>query len=178
METATLEATVLMGALVVRSIRTDAGVSVSASYGETSGATDRTKLNVLFSGLTEGKAAIFRLDLDAVPMVGDMYPDYRGILLGADLGLGATSPAMISATFENEEMQASTPFQPFSQEFDGRIETSGRLEAYHSQAPSQMYGQTGTTDNPTVPEPSTAVLLLAGAAGLMSWRSRRCALGC
>lgn len=162
------------GSLVLQSNRTDPGVSVFASYGTTDNTVDQTKLQVEFSGLLPGTAAIFRIDLDPVPFEGIMYPDYRGILLGGDMGLGPTEPAMISATFSNDGMQASTPSMPFAPDVPGVITTSGILESYHAQASSQMYGQTGTTE--VIPEPSTAILMLAASAGLLSMRMRRQAL--
>lgn len=161
------------GSLVMQSERSDPGVNVFATYGTTSGSTDRTKLELSFSGLSTNQAVIFRIDLDPVPATGALYPDYRGIMAGGNMGSGPTDPALISATFSADGMEASTPMTPFAPNIEGMIETSGQLEAYHRQAPSRMYGQTGTTEVDPVPEPSTAVLFLASATWLLSLRMRR-----
>ena len=93
-------------------------------------------------------------------------------MLGGDVGIGPTDPALVAATFSFNGMQSTTPETPFDPELEGVIDTSGQLEAYHAQASSVMFEQEGRTGEP-IPEPSTALLLLAGAAGLFSLSLRR-----
>jgi len=169
------------GGLTLLSNRSDAGISISSSFGTVSDVdltTDRSKLVLDVSGLTPGKALIFRFDLDPNPLTTTMFPDYRQVMLGADIGdgNGPATPSLISATFAAgvgpDFMTTSTTPASFTGEFDGLLTTAGLLEGYHSQASSQMFGQTGETGE--IPEPSTAVLLFAGFAGLsLARRNRR-----
>ncbi len=168
------------GGLTILSNRSDAGVSISSSFGTVSDVdltTDRSKLVLDISGLTPGKALIFRFDLDPNPMTTTMFPDYRQVMLGANTGSGPATPSLISATFasdydDDERMTTSTNPTPFVGEFNGILSTAGLLEGYHSQGSSQMFGQNGGTEE--IPEPSTAVLLFAGFAGLsLARRNRR-----
>lgn len=147
--------------------RSDAGVTVSANLI----ADDPTKLQLNFTGLSKGKAALFRIDLDPVPVVNVLYPDYRGIILGADTGQGPTDPALISATFSRDGMpDATTPAAPFN----GNIQTtisSGMLEVYATQSRTDMFDFNGGT---VIPEPATVSLLALAGAGICC-RRRRCA---
>jgi len=156
-----------LGSLVRRDYRTDDGVGISAQFGA-----DMTEIVLNFTGLTAGRAAIFRLDLDPLDSTGMMFPDYRSILLGANNGNGSTQPALNSATFSKAGVPDLQTFPlAFSVPLASGLVTTGQLEGYRSQAATEMYGQSGSTTE--IPEPSTAVLLLAGAAGLMGLGSRR-----
>jgi hypothetical protein len=148
------------GNVALPNIRTDAGVTItSANYllGDT------TKVQVNFTGLTQGKFAIFRLDLDPVPMVNYLYPDYRVVILGAN----GNSPALVSATFsEAGQPDASTPFTAFIGGIQGNI-GSGLLEVYHNQSRTDMFDMDGT-----IPEPSSFALLAIAGMGWVSLRRR------
>jgi hypothetical protein len=148
------------GQIALPNIRTDAGVTITgANYL----AGDTTKVQVNFTGLTQGKFAIFRLDLDPIPMVNVVYPDYRVVILGAN----GNSPALVSATFsEAGQPDASTPFTAFSGGIQGNI-NSGLLEVYHNQSRTEMFDLDGT-----IPEPSSFVLLAMAGMGLASIRRR------
>lgn len=160
------------GALALVTKYSDSGVTLSASYGAVSDSDptlDTTKLKLNIGGLTPGKALMFRVDLDPVPMNNVAFPDYQCILTGASDVPGETNtPASIVALFasgsgENRMTTATAPadfIQGVGQTFIG----AGLLEAYHDQSGSHLYSQTGGTE---IPEPSTLLLVLAGAAGLL-----------
>jgi hypothetical protein len=132
------------GNLILQDPRSDAGVTVTANY--LNG--DTTKLQLNFTGLGQGKAAIFRIDLDPAPMNNVAFPDYRGIMLGANVGGGATNPALLSATFSMTGMpNATTIPKPFTADISGTI-SSGMLEVYLSQARTDMFDQNGSTEIP------------------------------
>ena len=149
--------------LVLQDPRSDAGVTVTANY--LNG--DQSKLQLNFSGLGQGKAALFRIDLDPAPMTDVMFPDYRGIILGADVGGGASMAALVSATFSMDGMpNASTPPSAFNGNITGTV-SSGTLEVYLNQSRTDMFDHDGTTE---IPEPATlAPMALAGLA----WLARR-----
>jgi hypothetical protein len=148
------------GDIALPNIRTEAGVTITgANYV----AGDTTKVQVNFTGLTQGKFAIFRLDLDPVPMVNYLYPDYRAVILGAN----GNSPALVSATFsEAGQPDASTPFTAFIGGIQGNI-GSGLLEVYLNQSRTDMFDLDGT-----IPEPSSFALLAIAGMGLTSIRRR------
>lgn len=152
------------GALSFLSPMSDAGISISSSYGTVSDSDptiDHTKLVLDISGLTAGKAVMFRFDIDPVPMIDFLYPDYRMVVLGGDGGSGPSDPALISATFSSGEgdqaMSTSTDFRELRGEFQEDI-TSGVLEAYGAQSNATMTSQSDMT----IPEPSAGALLLIG----------------
>lgn len=165
------------GMLTILSDRSDSGISLASSYGTVSDidlTEDRSKLVLDISGLTPGKAMIFRLDLDPNPMTTVAFPDYRQVMLGADVGDGNGSAdiALISAAFSagvgSDRMTTATNPTPFGPEFQEIISTAGLIEGYRTQTASQRFSANGSTE---IPEPSTVVLLLAGLAS--AYLSRR-----
>ena len=157
--------------LTILSNRSDPGITLASSYGE-----DRSKLVLDIGGLTPGKALFFRLDVDPNPMTTAAFPDYRHVMLGADVGdgNGPAAPALISALFAagegSERMTTATSPSEFNPGIEEILSMSGLIEGYHSQASSQRYSTSGTT----IPEPSTVMLLLAGLAGLSRTRRSLC----
>jgi len=155
------------GSLLLDTGRSDPGVSFSAQFG--SGNTDPTKLVIDFNGLTDDLAAIFRIDLDPMPMVDAVYPDYRGIMMGADVGDGPTTPAAIQAVFAKDGMTTPSQSVLLQGEFQEPITTSGQLEIYHQQAQTVVFEHM----RQAIPEPTAAVLLSMGLAGIALRRGRR-----
>ena len=167
------------GMLTILSNHSDPGITLASSYGtvsDTDLTEDRSKLVLDIGGLTPGKALFFRFDLDPNPMTTVAFPDYRHVMLGADVGdgNGPAAPAVISALFAAGEGLDRMTTATIPTEFDpGIVEiltTAGLIEGYHSQAPSQRYSTSGNT----IPEPSTVMLLLAGLAGLSRTRRSLC----
>ncbi len=162
------------GALTFLTKYSDPGVTLSSTYGTVSdvdSTIDPTKLVLNIGGLTPGKSLIFRVDLDAMPMASIAYPDFQYVLLGADIedGQGPATPASISALFASGSMTTATAPMDFAPGMGQTFPAAGLLEPYYSQTASSLYQQTGGTE---VPEPSTALLLLAGLAGLWQHRHR------
>jgi hypothetical protein len=166
------------GALTYVSKYSDPGITMSSSYGTVSDVDltpDPAKLVLDISGLTAGKALMFRVDLDPVPMGAIAFPDFQYVLLGGDMddGNGPATPAMISGLFTagsgENQMSTATQSVPFAPGMQQTFPTQGLLEAYHFQSSSSLYQLTGGTE---IPEPSAALLLLAGWAGLLPRRLR------
>lgn len=162
------------GSLTLLTKYSDPGVTLSSSYGTVSdvdSTIDRTKLVLNIGGLTPGRSLIFRVDLDPTPMTSVAYPDFQYVLLGADIenGQGPATPAEISALFASGSMTTVTAPMDFAPGMGQTFPSAGLLEPYHSQSNSSLYQQTGGTE---IPEPSTALLLLAGLAGLSRYRRR------
>ncbi|MEM8946710.1 MAG: PEP-CTERM sorting domain-containing protein [Planctomycetota bacterium] len=144
------------GFLSMLAPNSDDGVSLdSASYGG-----DNTELQLNFSGLTPGQAAIFRVDIDE-PGGVFLYPDYREAFQGANEGFGRNGDlANLSATFDND-VTVNAMFPQI-----GRLETAGQVEGYHSQTMTPP-------DTSMVPEPASVCLMLAGLCGLSATLRRR-----
>ena len=154
------------GSLAMDMGRSDAGVSLSGSYGS-----DASELVVNFSGLSAGKAAIFRVDLDpsASNTSGMLYPDYREAVLGAN----GNELALVDVAFSSGKQFADLPFMT---DIHGDVIDTRVLEAYHSQAPSGRDPDSGVPtflSGDVVPEPTSAILFLLGVAGMLSVRKRR-----
>ncbi len=155
------------GSLAMEMGRSDAGVSLSGSH---DGA-DASRLVVNFSGLSAGKAAIFRVDLDpsASNTSGMLYPDYREAVLGAN----GNELALVDVAFSSGNQFAGLPFMT---DIHGDVINTRVLEAYHSQAASGRDPDNGVPtflSGDVVPEPASAVLCLLGMAGMLSVRKRR-----
>lgn len=167
------------GMLTILSNRSDPGISMSSSFGtvsDTNPTIDPTKLVLDIQGLTPGKAMIFRLDLDANPVTTMAFPDYQQVMLGADIGdgNGPGDPALVSAIFAagqgSNRMTTATAFSEFNPGIEKVLFMAGQIEGYHTQSSSNMYSMDGQTQ---IPEPATALLLLAGMAGLSGARCFR-----
>jgi len=168
------------GALTILSNRSDSGISMSSSYGTISDVDltqDPSKLVLDINGLTPGKAMFFRLDLDANPVKTMAFPDFQHVMLGGDIGdgNGPADPALISAVFAAGEgsnrMTAATEPSPFDPGIDRILDMAGMIEGYHSQSFSEFYSASGGTDQ--IPEPTTLMLMLAGAGVVGSSRYSR-----
>ena len=80
---------------IKNSMYTDVGVGVTGSVDPN----NAKVLNVNFTGLTQGKMAIFHIDLDPSNPNDFSYPDYRMVLFGAPLeGEDPTEPAVATIT--------------------------------------------------------------------------------
>lgn len=143
------------GLLSMLSAQSDDGVELtSAMY-----LGDMSEIQLDFTGLTEGLAAIFRLDIDE-PDGMYMFPDYREAFQGANEGVGRTGAlAKLSATFDTgASVNALFPRV-------GLVTNSGIPERYHSQSMT-------TTATSMVPEPTTLVLFVSALAGTAVMRRR------
>ncbi len=167
------------GMLAILSNRSDPGMTLASSYGTVSDVDlteDRTKLVLDIGGLTPGKAMYFRLDLDPNPMTNFAFPDYRHVMLGADIGDedGPADAAILTAVFAAGEgpdrMTTATEPEEFNPGFDEILGLAGLIEGYHSQSDSEYFSTGGGTK---IPEPATVMLLLAGVAGLSGTRRPR-----
>ncbi len=163
--------------LTFLSSRSDAGISISSSFGTVSDidlTPDPAKLVVDIQGLTPGAGLIFRVDLDPTTPNALLYSDYREVVLGANIGNGSGNPALISSTFSSgqgdDRMSTASPFVPFGGDFDNMLESAGQLEGYHAQSSSEMFSQSGGTE---IPEPNSSLLLIAAFALVSKHRVRR-----
>jgi len=147
-------------------IYTDPGVTITGSSVSGDGKT----LMVNFDGLTAGRKAIFNIDLDTTDPGLFPFPDYRMVLCGApsspsDMGV----PATISGTFTNV---ASPPPNTTTLTMD--LEATTVVPEFFEQfvRPAKEMEMNEIKEK-FIPEPSSAVLALAGIAGLMGLRRRR-----
>lgn len=147
------------GEVFIKSNQTSSGVTVSGDY---NGSMQQLKIN--FTGLGPNEMALFRIDLDPDPnhdpVVSELYPDYRSVLLGADPGTGPTDPALISAVFSMVGMDDAQT-EPVPLQGPDTVSHAGELEVYHAQTETDMFDTDGQ-----VPEPSSLVLLGLSALGL------------
>jgi hypothetical protein len=135
---------------------TDAGVTITSS----SVSPDMKTLTVNFDGLTAGKKAIFNIDLDTTDPNYFMYPDYRIVLFGAPLeGESPTTPADVDVTFTGPlpAPNTKTLHAAFVQEGETPEFANEHIRAYQEEDKMEVTGL-------GVPEPSTALLTLAGIA--------------
>ena len=152
------------GTPVSPTTRSDPGVGVTGVL-----ANGNTELVLTFTGLGPNDAAIFRVDLDPVPMLNNLFPDYREVMMGSDAGNGPTDPALIQATFSMAGMpDAMTPQTALIG--PETVTNPGLLEVYHAQAPTSQFGQDGTT----IPEPASATMLVFTALGLLGRKRSIC----
>lgn len=154
------------GEVFLRSNQTTASVGITGSYDSST-----NSLKIDFTGLGTEEVAIFRIDLDPdpnySPMVTELYPDYRSVLLGADPGTGPTDPALISAVFSMAGMPDAET-EPTPLDGPATINNAGELEVYHAQTMTDMFGQDGG-----IPEPTTVSLLGIASLGCIAGRRRR-----
>jgi hypothetical protein len=149
---------------IKETIYTDAGVDITGS----SLSADKKTLTVNFTGLDAGKKAIFCIDLDTTDPNAFMYPDYRLVLFGTPDN--PTTPGTATSTFVNAASPApnsssvALQLDPLTMEpeFEG-----ANIRPYHDPDKMEVLGG-------GIPEPSAAVLALAGlAAFAVRTRGRR-----
>ncbi len=147
---------------IKNSAYTDAGVDITSS--SVSGST----LTVNFSGLSASKSVIFRIDIDTNDPNIFPFPDFRTVLFGADTGNGPGTPAEHTATFTSGDM-SSTTLATQLDSIVGQMEFfEGQVRPYHSADPVIPHGGGGT-----VPEPTSAVLFLAGMMSAIALRRKQ-----
>lgn len=154
----------MKGMLGVLSNKSDANISIDAMFGMTNNSVDTTKLVVNFTGLTPGKAAIFRFDLDPIPMVNTMFPDYQVVMLGAQNAPNSPNNPRATAT---TTFTSGTADPVFFEQPSSLLPLAGLLEPYHAQTMVTSY-----PDVP-VPEPTSFLLLASSLAGLAFTRRRK-----
>jgi len=144
------------GFLSMLSGQSDNGVTLdSAVFGA-----DTSELQLNFSGLGQGQAAIFRVDIDE-PGGVFMFPDFRDAFQGANQGFGRNGDRAILTTAFANGPDTSVMFRQL-----GRLEGFGRPEGYQHQTMPMP-------EIATVPEPSSLLLLLAGFTGIAAMRRKR-----
>ncbi|QDS99746.1 PEP-CTERM sorting domain-containing protein [Adhaeretor mobilis] len=116
-------------------------------------------LTVNFSGLAPGESAIFTIDLDTTDANAFQLPDFREVLLGADLGSGTGTPAYTTAAFSSGDPVPELQFAIY----DDAIPYAGmNVRPYHAADPVFNVDLNGSA----IPEPSSFALLVMGLAGL------------
>jgi PEP-CTERM motif-containing protein len=151
----------------------DEGVDITGS----SVSEDGRELTINFDGLAAGKSVIFRVDLDTNDDSIFPFPDFRNVLFGNSDGSGMR--ATTSATFLSEAGSAITPKTLLTKisELDQKqiVYWEGNVRPYSVIDPVIPQGGGGTTE---IPEPTSAMLLLAGVVGAFAvWRKRQEGLG-
>lgn len=144
------------GLLSMLSTESDDGVELTgAVLGN-----DSSELLVSFSGLSQGQAAIFRVDIDE-PGAALLYPDYRDAMLGANEGNGRNGDlALFTIDFASGQ-STNLVFEQM-----GLVPNAGLLEGYHTQTMP-------TPQTTEIPEPTTMCLLFAGLSGIAAMRRTR-----
>jgi len=162
---------------IQNTIYTDPGVTITGSSVSGDGKT----LMVNFDGLTAGRKAIFNIDLDSSDPGLFPFPDYRLVLCGAPSGPGDPSglPATISATFTD----ASSPppnTTTLTMDLSGAIDpitgmqvTPSVPEFFEQNIRPAKLMEMNEIKEKFIPEPSSAMLALAGVAGLAALRRHR-----
>lgn len=156
---------------ICNTIYTDPGVIITSN---TTSNANKT-LTVNFDGLTQGKIAIFNVDLDETNANAFMYPDYRMVLFGAPLqGQSTTTPASVSVTFDGLPSPPPVSFIPVTNTYGNPIDYSDtpdfaneNIRAYAEEDKMEVNHLGGA-----VPEPTAAVLTLAGLAFLAAQTRR------
>ena len=130
---------------------------------------DGSLLTIDFSGLAPGESAIFRLDFDPESELAFPFPDYREVLFGLDSdgNSGVNALGETTGTFTMGAMSATTIPATFAPSAAAAY-INGDIRAYHAEDPVGQFGVTGST----VPEPTTALLLMAGVASCLGVRRR------
>jgi len=148
----------LDGLLAMLSSKSDAGVELtSASYGA-----DNSEAQLDFTGLTQGRAVIFRVDIDE-PSGAFMFPDYREAIQGANEGNGRNGNLAILTTNFSIAGTTETMFPQV-----GELSHAGRPESYHDQTMTPP-----PTTTTRIPEPSSLLLVLLGLTGIGAVRRKR-----
>lgn len=150
---------------IKRSAYTDPGVDITGSSLSGDGRT----VTVNFSGLSAGKSAIFRVDLDTNDVNLFPFPDFRNVLFGADSGGGPGTPAVTTATFTAGGMSTTSPETALDPILGQMSFFEGSVRPYNASDPVIPSGGGGTT----IPEPTSVVLLLTGALGAAALRRKR-----
>lgn len=128
-------------------------------------------IDISFTGLTRGKFARFRTDIDNDTGNIDMFTDYRTVLFDMN-GTSATDNAYVTVTFKDPPFpnQSVANFLPDFNLVGSTITGVGFTNCCFSDTTPGFGGGGGT---PQIPEPSTVVLLGLGALGLGVLRRRK-----
>ena len=130
------------------------------------------KLTIGFDGLSPGKSVIFRVDLDTKDDSIFPFPDFRNVLFGG--GDNGGMLAVASATFTSGDGTATTPDTPLNEISESDQEHivyyEGHVRPYSVIDTVIPQGGGGTTE---IPEPTSAMLMLAGVLGALAVRRIR-----
>jgi hypothetical protein len=153
---------------VKNTMYSDPGVTITGASVSPDGKT----LTVNFDGLTNGKKAIFCVDLDASDPNVFPYPDYRNVLFGAPTSSGGDTadPASYSATFTSPTSAPNT--RTLGGVFDVWTDVpdwqNDNVRPYREMDPIEI-----TTVNGQIPEPTGVALALIAMAALGGARRRK-----